>query len=267
MKTIRKMTITKIKQKKSKDKIVMLTAYDYLMASILDKAEVDIILVGDSVGTVLLGYDTTIPVTLENMIYHTTIVSRAVSYSLVVADMPFLSYNINKEKTLFNAGKLIQEAGANAVKVEGGSEIIEHIKTLINRGIPVMGHLGLTPQSINKFGSYAVQGRTQKDYTKIIDDALILQEAGVFSLVLECVPKELAKEITKKLDIPVIGIGAGLFCDGQVLVTQDLLGFFEKFKPKFVKQYKKLYSEIFEGISNFKNDVKSSKYPDTDHSF
>lgn len=267
MKTIRKITVTKIKEKKNKQKIIMLTAYDYLMATILDKAEVDIILVGDSLGTVLLGYDTTIPVTIDNMVYHCQAVSRAVKYSMVIVDMPFLSINLSIEKTLLNAAKLMQQGGANAIKAEGGLNIVPHIKALLHAGIPVMGHLGLTPQSVHKFGGYSVQGKTDKKYKKIIDNAFALQEAGIFSLVVECVPESLAKELTEKLDIPVIGIGAGKYCDGQVLVSYDMLGFFETFKPKFVKQYKNLYSEILEGVSKFKNEVHNSIFPDKEHSF
>lgn len=267
MNTIRKMTVSKIKQKKGKEKIVMLTAYDFLFASILDAAEVDIILVGDSVGTVLLGYDTTIPVTLEVMLHHSKAVSRAVSHSLVVVDMPFLTYNISVKKTLLNAGKIMSESGANAVKLEGGSNIVKQVKSLVANNIPVMGHLGLTPQSVHKFGGYKVQGKSKEEHNKIIEESLILQEAGIFSLVLECVPENLTKEISSKLSIPVIGIGAGKFADGQVIVTHDLLGFFKDFKPKFVKRYKDLYSESFDAVNSFIRDVRNSNFPDSEHSF
>ncbi|HOK41156.1 MAG TPA: 3-methyl-2-oxobutanoate hydroxymethyltransferase [bacterium] len=264
---MRKMTTTKIIQKKGKEKIIMLTAYDALLAGILDKLDIDIILVGDSVGTVLLGYDSTIPVRLENMIYHTACVARVVENSFVVADMPFLSFNIDEKQALINAGRLIQEGGANAVKLEGGKKIISIVKNIVDNGIPVMGHIGLTPQAINKLGGYKVQGKEEEEYKKLLEDAMLLEEAGIFSLVLECVPVQLAKEITEKIKIPTIGIGAGKYCDGQVLVTYDMLGFFEKFKPKFVKRYKNIFNEIIDGVKEFCNEVKEGKFPDDEHSY
>lgn len=266
MKTLREIKTTDILGKKGKEKIVMLTAYDALLASIIDKCEIDMILVGDSLGTVLLGYDTTIPVTLENMIYHSAAVSRAVEHSLVVTDMPFMTYN-NVQQALKNAGRIMQEGNANAIKLEGGSKIVPIIKNIVESGIPVIGHLGFTPQSVNKFGGNKIQGKNLEAYKRIIDDAYLIESAGAFGVVLECIPEELAKEITENLKIPTIGIGAGKYCDGQVLVTYDLLGFFEKFKPKFVKQYKNLFKEIADGISEYKNEVKQGKYPDSEHSY
>lgn len=255
------------KMKQEKQPITMLTAYDYIMASILDEAGVDIILVGDSLGNVVLGYESTVPVKLSDMLHHVKAVARGVKRALVVADMPFLTYHLSLKDTLENAGKLIQDGGAKAVKVEGGSQIIEDVRALVNAGIPVMGHLGLTPQFIYQIGSYKIQADTEQEAQQLMEDAVKLQEAGVFAIVLECVPAELAAKVTDMLDIPTIGIGAGVNCDGQVLVTHDLLGFKAGFKPKFVKQYANLHEEMMKAVKSYCNEVRERKFPAKEHSF
>ncbi|WP_242941968.1 3-methyl-2-oxobutanoate hydroxymethyltransferase [Desulfonispora thiosulfatigenes] len=245
----------------------MLTAYDYSTAKLLDSAGVDALLVGDSLGMVMLGYDTTLQVTVDDIIHHTKAVTKGVKRSLVVADMPFLSYHVNIEDSIRNAGRLIQEGNAEAVKLEGGREIEDKIKAIINAQIPVMGHLGLTPQSINALGGFKVQGRNEHEAKKIIDDALRLEDAGVFAIVLECIPEELAKIITEKISIPTIGIGAGKECDGQILVTQDMLNMFGDFKPKFVKQYANIGDLIIDGVKNYIVEVQNKNFPEKIHTF
>lgn len=262
------MNITRLIEKKANnEKITMLTAYDYSTAKILDEAGVDVLLVGDSLAMVVLGYESTIPVTMDEMLHHTRAVSKGAKNALVVGDMPFMSYQISKKDALKNAGRFLKEAGANAVKLEGGREVAKKVRKIVDAGIPVMGHLGLTPQSVNQLGGYKVQGKEEKAAEKIISDAKELQEAGAFSIVLECVPSELAKIITENISIPTIGIGAGGHCDGQVLVTNDMLGMFTDFTPKFVKQYIKLNTEIKKAVENYISDIKSGKFPTNKHSF
>ncbi len=262
----KKITVTKLLQMKKKGKkIVMLTAYDYIMSKLFNESSVDIILVGDSVGNTVLGYDNTIPVTLEDIIHHTAAVARGNQYSLVVADMPFMTYKISPEQALQNAGRLIQEGHAEAVKMEGGKEIENIIRKVVDAGIPVMGHIGFTPQSIHKFGGYKVQGKDEKTQKYLIESAKAIENAGAFSLVLELVPSEIAKEITNSINIPTIGIGAGPYCDGQVLVIYDMLGMVRGFKPKFLKTYANLGDEIVKAINTYADEVRKEIFPDKDH--
>lgn len=253
--------------KKRNEKITVLTAYDYPTALVVDEAGVDIILVGDSLGMVILGYESTIPVTMEDMLHHTKAVSRAAKRALVIGDMPFMSYQVSVEDALYNAGRFLQEAGAHGVKLEGGREVAEITRRITSAGIPVMAHLGLTPQSVHQIGGYRVQGKDEASAKRILEDAHILEEAGAFCLVLECVPATLAKTVTESLSIPTIGIGAGIHCDGQVLVFHDMLGMFEKFTPKFVKKYAELNVHMKEGIKQYINDVKTGAFPEKKHSF
>lgn len=263
-----KFTVSSFRQAKEKnEKISMLTAYDYSTAKLLDQAGVDTLLVGDSLGNVMLGYENTLQVTMDDMLHHTRAVSRGAKHALVIGDMPFLSYHISVEEAIRNAGRFIQEAGAHAVKLEGGKNVIPQIKGIIAAQIPVIGHLGLTPQSVNVFGGFKVQGRDLEAAEKMIEEALLLQEAGVFGIVLECVPEKLAKLITEKLDIPTIGIGAGKYCDGQVLVIQDMLGMYSDFVPKFVKQYANVGQAMVEAVKNYDKEVKSSAFPEEAHTF
>ena len=265
MEKVTTQTIKRMKQ--DGKKITMLTAYDYSTAALLDQVGIDILLVGDSLGMVVLGYETTLPVTMEEMLHHTRAVARASKRAMVVGDMPFMSYQVSTEQALENAGRFLKEADAHAVKLEGGVEIVDTVKRLVDSGIPVMGHLGLTPQSIHQLGGYGVQGKEDEAAKKMIDDAIALEEAGIFSLVLECVPTALAKGITEQISVPTIGIGAGVYCDGQVLVTHDLLGIFEKFVPKFVKRYVELNKPIKEAVNRFIEEVKQGKFPGPEHSF
>lgn len=253
--------------KEKKEKITMLTAYDFSTAQLLDEAGVDSILVGDSLGMVMLGYETTLEVTMDDMIHHTKAVSRGTKNALVIGDMPFMSYHVSIEDTLRNAGRFIKEAGAQAVKLEGGIEMVDKIKALVAAKIPVMGHLGLTPQSVNMFGGFKVQGKSAEQAQAILDDARALEAAGVFSIVLECVPDKLAKLITESISIPTIGIGAGNTCDGQVLVIQDVLGMYKGLQPKFVKRYKETGDDIIEGVQSYIKEVKSGAFPDESHIF
>jgi 3-methyl-2-oxobutanoate hydroxymethyltransferase len=244
--------------------ISMLTAYDYPTALVMDQAGIEVILVGDSLGMVELGYESTLPVTMEDMLHHCQAVARGAKYALLVGDMPFMSYQVSTGEAVRNAGRFLQEAGMNAVKLEGGIERAETIRAIVKTGIPVMGHLGLTPQSVNQLG-FRPQGRDAEAAFKLLDDALALQEAGCFSLVLESIPGKLAELVSQKLVIPTIGIGAGVGCDGQVLVTHDLLGLFERFTPKFVKRYANLSSEMRQAFNDYKNDVKSKAFPAEEH--
>jgi 3-methyl-2-oxobutanoate hydroxymethyltransferase len=265
---INRKTILDIKKMKVQgEKITVLTAYDYGMASILDESDIDIILVGDSLGMVVLGYDTTLPVTMEDMLHHTKAVSRAAQNALIVADMPFLSYQVSPEVALSNAGRFLKEANAQAIKLEGGQEQVETVHKITCAGIPVMAHLGLTPQSIHQIGGYKVQGKKEDAARKIVEDAKILEEAGAFSLVLECIPEGLASEITHSLTIPTIGIGAGVNCDGQVLVINDMLGIYDRFTPKHVKKYANLNLEIKKAVKTYIAEVKHGTFPDSEHSF
>lgn len=263
-----KFTVSSFIESKIKDKkISMLTAYDYSTAKLLDEAGVDTLLVGDSLGMVMLGYENTLQVTMEDMIHHTKAVSRGAKNAMIIGDMPFLSYHVSVEEAIKNAGRFVQEAGAHAVKLEGGKNVIDKIEGIIKAQIPVLGHLGLTPQSVNMFGGFKVQGKDLEAANLIIEEALLLQEAGVFGIVLECVPEKLAKIITEKLDIPTIGIGAGKHCDGQVLVIQDMLGMYSDFVPKFVKQYANLGDLMIEAVKNYDNEVKTGEFPEEKHTF
>ncbi len=265
---INKINISVIRDMKKKgSKITMLTAYDYPMAAVLDEAGIDMILIGDSVGNVVLGYESTIPVTMEDMIHHTKAVSRAVKRAMVIADMPFMSYQHSVEQAIFNAGRLLKEGNAHGVKLEGGREVAETVRRIMVSGIPVMAHVGLTPQSVNQLGGYKVQGREEAAAKRIFEDAKILEEAGAFSIVLESVPSKLAADITEALSIPTIGIGAGVQCDGQVLVVHDMLGMFEKFTPKFVKRYAELNQLMKEAVSQYAEEVRSGSFPDKEHSY
>ena len=256
-----------IEKKKRGEKIVTITAYDYSLAKIVDKRGFDLILVGDTLGMVMLGYQNTLSVTMDEMIHHTKAVSRGVSNALLVGDMPFLSYKVEKTEAVKNAGRFIQEGGAEAVKIEGGTEICPTIKALIDADIEVMGHIGLTPQKIYRFGGYLVQGKTIATAKRLILDAFNLQNEGVFSIVLESVPWQIAKLITDNIDIPTIGIGAGPYCDGQILVLHDMLGIFTEIKPKFVKYFGKLGESITNALDLYKKEVKDSSYPDLNHSY
>ena len=263
-----KVTTLRLKEmKQQKEKITVLTCYDYSTAKLLDKAGIDVLLVGDSLGMVLLGYDSTIPVTMEDMIRHTKAVSRGTKNAMLVGDMPFMSYQISTGESVRNAGRFLQEAGANAVKLEGGREIAGTIQAINAAGIPVMGHLGLTPQSVNKLGGYRVQGKDEAAARIILNNALALQDAGVFAIVLECVPAPLAKMVSERLDVPIIGIGAGVDCDGQVLVIHDLLGLYSGISPKMAKQYASLHENIAEAVGKYKEDVRQGVFPGPEHSF
>jgi 3-methyl-2-oxobutanoate hydroxymethyltransferase len=256
-----KITLKNIQEMKAKkQKIVMLTAYDYPFAKILDEIGVEIILIGDSLGNVILGYENTLPVTMEEMLHHVKAVSRGVKNAFVVADMPFLSFQINEEEALRNAGRFIKEGGAQAVKIEGGKNILNVVRKCVDAGIPVMSHLGFTPQSVHQLGGYCVQGKTSEAADELLKDAKLLEENGVFAIVLEMVPEEAARKITNNLKIPTIGIGAGQFCDGQVLVTHDILGLTD-FSPKFAKKYVDIKDQIKNGVGEFVKEVKEGKFP------
>jgi len=255
------------KMKEKGEKIAVLTAYDFFTARILDQIGIDAILVGDSVNMVFYGSPTTLSINMDQMIYHTRAVSSAVKRALVIGDMPFLSYQTNHSDAILNAGRFLKEGGAHAVKIEGGAEMAETVKKIIEVGIPVMGHIGLTPQSIHKLGGFAVRGKTEEDRKYLVESAKILEEVGCFSLLLESIPKELAQSISKSLKIPTIGIGAGAGCDGQVLVINDILGLFEVFKPKFVRRYAELGKEIKKACKSYLNDVKSGKLPSEEESY
>jgi 3-methyl-2-oxobutanoate hydroxymethyltransferase len=256
-----------IDKKKRGEKIVSLTAYDFSMAEILDEAGVDILLVGDSVGMVCLGYDSTLPVTMREMLHHTKAVRRAVKRGLVVADMPFASFQQSPEKALRNAARFMKEGGADAVKLEGGREVLEVVRVMRKAGVPVMGHLGLTPQRVGEFGGYKVQGQAPEEARRIEEEARLLEEAGVFALVLECVPWELARSVTEALSVPTIGIGAGPYCDGQVLVLYDLLGLQSRVRPRFVRVYAPLGDEMRKAVRTFCEDVSAGRYPTLEESF
>lgn len=261
-------TVSVLRQMKANgEKIAMLTAYDYLTAEILDQAGVDILLVGDTLAMVFAGHSTTIPVTLEQMLYHTEIVARAAKRAMVVGDMPFMSYQVNPEQALINAGRFMKEARAHAVKLEGGRRMVPTIKKIVGAGIPVMGHIGLTPQSVHKFGGYKLQGRTPDDAQKILDSARALEDAGCFAIVLEKIPKSLARRVTESVSIPTIGIGAGPYCDGQVLVIHDMLGVFDKFRPRFVKVYAEIGPLIAQACRQYVDEVKTGLFPADEHSY
>jgi 3-methyl-2-oxobutanoate hydroxymethyltransferase len=263
-----RVTITDIKAMKQKgEKIPMLTAYDYVTAKIVDEAGVPMILVGDSLGMVVLGYESTIPVTVDDMLHHTKAVARGAKRALIVGDMPFMSYHVSMADALHNATRFIQEAGAQVVKLEGGEAVAGTVKRLVECGIPVMGHLGLTPQSVNQLGGFKVQGRGLEGARRLLNDARILEEAGAFAIVLECTPAPLSKLITQKVGIPTIGIGAGPDCDGQVQVISDLVGLYTDFIPKHARQYSKLAGQMQAAVSSYASDVKAVAFPTMEHSY
>jgi len=264
----KKLTVVDIRAMKATgEKITVLTAYDASMARLLEAAGIEVLLVGDSLGMVVMGYDSTVPVTMEDMLHHAKAVRRGAPASLVVCDMPFMSYHVSIPEAIHNAGRLMKEAGCDAVKLEGGHEICSTVNALVQAGIPVMGHIGLTPQTAGLLGGYKVQGKDLDSARKQLAFAKALEAAGAFALVLECLPAALAQAITEAINIPTIGIGAGVGCDGQVLVTNDMLGMFEKFTPSFVKNYTHLAAQIKEAVVDYKHEVKAKAYPDAAHSF
>jgi len=263
-----KVTIAELKEKKNRgEKITMLTAYDFYTAAMIDQAGVDTILVGDSLGMVVLGYDSTVPVTMEEMLHHCKAVRRGTKTAFLIGDLPFMSYHVSREEAIHNSGRLIKEAGCDGVKLEGGLEMAPIVKSIVDIGIPVCAHIGLTPQTATKLSGFKVQGKDAEGARQLIATAKAMDEAGSFLLVMECVPDAVAAEITKSVSMPTIGIGAGLDCDGQVLVTNDVLGLFEKFVPKFVKQYCKLAPQIKEALTLYVQEVKESRFPGPEHSF
>jgi len=253
-------------KKKRGQPITMLTAYDYPTALAVDKAGIDSILVGDSLGMVVLGYETTLPVTMEDMLHHCKAVARGAKFPLLIGDMPFMSFQTTIDKAVENAGRFLKEANMDAVKLEGGRERADAVQAMVGAGIPVMGHLGLTPQSVHAFGGFRAQGKTASAAKRVLEDALILQEAGAFGIVLEAVPAQLAQLISERLDIPTIGIGAGVGCDGQVLVTHDLIGQFDRFTPSFVRQYAQIHKIVLEAMESYAQDVADRHFPDEEHS-
>jgi 3-methyl-2-oxobutanoate hydroxymethyltransferase len=263
-----RVTASQIKEmKKQGEKIAMVTSYDYSMAKLVDEAGMPIILVGDSLGMVVLGYESTIPVTMDEMIHHTKAVVRGTKHALIIGDMPFMTYQISVEDALRNAGRFLQEGGAQAIKLEGGETVAEKVSRIVAAGIPVQGHIGLTPQSIHQLGGYKVQGKTAEVAARLLNDAKALEAAGVFSIVLECVPTPLAKLITERVSVPTIGIGAGIHCDGQVQVINDLLGMYTDFIPKHAKQYAKLHESISTSVSDYISEVKTGKFPTSKQSY
>jgi 3-methyl-2-oxobutanoate hydroxymethyltransferase len=263
----KKVTTSVFRQKKERgEPITMLTAYDYPTALAEDQVGIDCILVGDSLGMVVLGYQNTLPVTMEDMLHHSKAVARGSNHALLIGDMPFMSYQVSVEEAVRNAGRFLQEGGMEAVKLEGGRERLDAIRAIVAAGIPVMGHLGLTPQSVNQLGGFRPQGKTSSAALRLLEDALLLEEAGCFSIVLESVPARLAEVVSKKLSIPTMGIGAGLGCDGQVLVTHDLLGLFERFTPKFVKKYADLHADMKQAFTAYIADVQNRSFPTSEHS-
>ena len=264
----RKVTTHRLIEMKQKgEKISMLTSYDYTMAGIVDKAGVDVILIGDSASNVMAGHQTTLPITVDQMIYHASAVVRAVNRALVVCDMPFGSYQVNAAEGVTNAIRIMKESGCDALKLEGGVEIIDTVKRILDAGIPVMGHLGLTPQSINKFGTYAVRAKEEAEAEKLISDAKLLAETGCFGIVLEKVPAQLAARVTSEVSVPTIGIGAGSGCDGQVLVVADMLGMTQGFSPRFLRRYANLNEVITDAVGHYVTDVKSSDFPNESESY
>lgn len=256
-----------VAMKAAGDKITVLTAYDVSFARLIDAAGIEVALVGDSLGMVVLGYNSTVPVTMEEMLHHCRAVSRGISQALLVGDMPFMSYQAGEHEAVLNGGRFLKEAGCDAVKIEGGVEVCSTVRALVRAGIPVMGHIGLTPQTAGQLGGYKVQGKDVASARRLLDEAWALEGAGAFAVVLECVPAQLAELITREIGIPTIGIGAGVHCDGQVLVSHDLLGMFEKFVPSFVKAYANLAPQIKEAFISYRDEVKGGVYPDAAHSF
>ena len=264
----RKMTVPEVRSKKEKgEKIACLTAYDYCFARILDEAGIDLLLVGDSLGSVIQGHDSTLPVTMDDVIYHTRAVIRGRRRALVVSDMPFMTFQLGADDAKRNAGRLVQEGGAESVKLEGGVTQAATIEALVKMGVPVMGHVGLTPQSVHQFGGYRIQGRGEADARAILDDAMAVEQAGAFAVVLEGIPVQLAREITQRLSIPTIGIGAGMHCDGQILVVHDMLGLFDDFTPKFVKRYANLKDTIGGAVRSYMEEVRTEAFPAEEHTF
>lgn len=262
----KKVSVLTLRQKKERGQpITMLTAYDYPTALLMERAGVDAILVGDSLGMVVLGYENTLPVTMDEMIHHCKAVARGARYALLIGDMPFLSYQVSVNEAIRNAGRFLQEGGMDAVKLEGGRERLETVRAIVQAGIPVMGHLGLTPQSVHQLGGFRPQGRTARAARRLFEDALLLEEAGCFAIVLESVPARLASLISQRLSIPTIGIGAGAGCDGQVLVTHDMLGLFERFTPRFVKRYAQLHAEMERAFRAYIEDVEMRRFPAEEH--
>ena len=262
----KKVTTLALRQKKERgEPITMLTAYDYPTALAMDQAGVDVILVGDSLAMVVLGYENTLPVTMDEMLHHSRAVARGAKSALLIGDMPFMSYQVSVEDATRNAGRFLQQGGMDAVKLEGGRERAEAVRCITSAGIPVMGHIGLTPQSINQLGGFRAQGKTAIAARRLVEDALVLEEAGCFSLVLESVPARLAELISKKISIPTIGIGAGVGCDGQVLVTHDLLGLFDRFTPKFVRKYADFHHEMQRAFTDYIEDVETRRFPAQEH--
>jgi 3-methyl-2-oxobutanoate hydroxymethyltransferase len=262
----KKVTTLAFRQKKERgESITMLTAYDYPTALAVDKAGVDSILVGDSLAMVVLGYENTLSVTMEDMLHHSRAVARGAKSALLIGDMPFMSYQVSVEEATRNAGRFLQQGGMDAVKLEGGRERVGAVRSITSAGIPVMGHIGLTPQSVNQLGGFRAQGKTATAAKRLVEDALLLEEAGCFSIVLESVPARLAELISKKISIPTIGIGAGVGCDGQVLVTHDLLGLFDRFTPKFVKKYANFHQEMQRAFSDYIDDVETKRFPAPEH--
>jgi 3-methyl-2-oxobutanoate hydroxymethyltransferase len=259
-------TRTFLEKKARSEPITMLTGYDYATARAIDAAEIDSILVGDSLGMVVLGYENTLPVTMDDMLHHCKAVARGARFPLLIGDMPFMSYQTTVEEAVRNAGRFLQEAGMDAIKLEGGRERLPAIEGILDAGIPVMGHLGLTPQSVHKLGGWRAQGKTSGAALNLVHDAHALEEAGCFSIVLEAIPRQLARLVSERLEIPTIGIGAGGDCDGQVLVTHDLLGLFDRFTPKFVKQYADLHGEMARAFTGYKQDVVAGAFPAEEHS-
>ena len=267
-KSPKKVTTYTYRQKKKRGEIItMLTAYDYATAVAVDRAGIDSILVGDSLGMVVLGYENTLPVTMDAMIHHCQAVARGAKYALLIGDMPFMSYQMSADEAVRNAGRFLQEAGMDSVKLEGGREREQVVKKIVGAGIPVMGHLGLTPQSLHQLGGFRAQGKSASAAALLLEDALILQDAGCFAIVLETIPSRLAHYISGQLDIPTIGIGAGAGCDGQVLVTHDLLGLFDRFTPRFVKKYADLHAEMSRAFLQYKDEVERGDFPAVEHSF
>ena len=265
---VRRMTVRDIAAMKARgEKIPMVTAYDYTSAKLAEEAGVRILLVGDSLGMVVLGYDSTIPVTMADMVHHIKAVARGVKHSMIIGDLPFISYQESTSQALHNASRLVQEGGAHAVKLEGGENVAETVRWIVQWGIPVMGHIGLTPQSVNKFGGYRVQGKKKGEAAQLVKDAVALEEAGVFSIVLELVPSALARAITERLSIPTIGIGAGPHCDGQVQVVHDMLGLYTDFVPKHARQYARLAEVISDAIRHYAADVRDGSFPSGKESF
>jgi len=263
-----KITIQDFLKKKSEGrKITMLTAYDYPFAQIVDEAGIDGIIVGDSLGMVVQGLENTLPVTMDELIYHTRMVSRAVKNALVIGDMPFMSYQTGIEDAVRNAGRFLKEAGAAAVKLEGGAEVVEQIRAMTRSEIPVMAHIGLTPQAIHRMGGYKVQGKTEESAKRLIGEAHMVEDAGAFAVLLEGIPMKLAKKVTRELSVPTIGIGAGPFCDGQVLVLHDAIGLFERFVPKFVKRYANLKDEALKAIRTYREEVEKGEFPSEEQGF